>query len=207
MSPESVSLSGDSSLRLDHGVFFSQKKLSEPRKSRVAAVKLWPMNSSLSDALIFLADEAQTAALAGRFCAAISGLHDEIVREGLNLRLTGDLGAGKTTFTRALLRALGVTGRVRSPTFELVEEYDVPEGCVFYHFDFYRFEDPREFEDAGFREMFGPSRITVCEWSEKAGEYLPEADLEMTIKVEDAGRRVHVCAHSALGMKLLDEVR
>ena len=139
---------------------------------RQQTIKLSAMNSSLTDAVVFLADETQTEAIAQRFASALGVLREDILAQGFNLRLTGDLGAGKTTFTRALLRALGVAGRVRSPTFELVEEYDVLDGCVFYHFDFYRFESPREFEEAGFRDMFGSGRITACEWSEKAADYL-----------------------------------
>ena len=138
---------------------------------RQQTIKLSAMNSSLTDAVVFLADETQTEA-----------------------------------FTRALLRALGVAGRVRSPTFELVEEYDVLDGCVFYHFDFYRFESPREFEEAGFRDMFGSGRITACEWSEKAADYLPAADLEITLTVDKAARRAHLAALSDAGKKVLNEV-
>ena len=164
------------------------------------------MTTSTSDTLIFLSEEAQTEALARSFAAALAQGRESIVLQGFNLRLTGDLGAGKTTFTRALLRALGVRGRVRSPTFELLEEYDVLEGIPFYHFDFYRFESPREFEEAGFREMFGPGRITACEWSEKAADYLPAADLEMTLVVQDEGRSARLCALSALASAMVSDV-
>ena len=173
---------------------------------RQQTIKLSAMNSSLTDAVVFLADETQTEAIAQRFASALGVLREDILAQGFNLRLTGDLGAGKTTFTRALLRALGVAGRVRSPTFELVEEYDVLDGCVFYHFGFYRFESPREFEEAGFRDMFGSGRITACEWSEKAADYLPAADLEITLTVDKAARRAHLAALSDAGKEVLNEV-
>ena len=155
--------------------------------------------------LVF-ADESQTQAFAVRLAKALAEHADDVARSGFNLRLTGDLGAGKTTLTRALLRALGVGGRVRSPTFELVEEYDVLDGLSFYHFDFYRFESPCEFEDAGFRALFGAGRITVCEWSERAGAYLPAADLEITLTVEGLARRARIAAAGRLGEYIASEV-
>ena len=130
---------------------------------------------------------------------------DELRRTGLAVRLEGDLGAGKTSLVRAVLRGLGWEGAVKSPTFSLLETYAV-EGLEFNHFDFYRFESPREFEEAGFRDMFGSGRITACEWSEKAADYLPAADLEITLTVDKAARRAHLAALSDAGKKVLNEV-
>ncbi|MDO4937833.1 MAG: tRNA (adenosine(37)-N6)-threonylcarbamoyltransferase complex ATPase subunit type 1 TsaE [Sutterellaceae bacterium] len=157
---------------------------------------------TLTTTLVF-ADEAQTQAFAMQIARALQAKADDVRRFGFNLRLTGDLGAGKTTLTRALLRALGVTGRVRSPTFELVEEYDVLENVHFYHFDFYRFEDPVEFEEAGFRDMFGAGCITVCEWSEKAGEFLPAADIELTLTVQGLSRHAVLTAETEIGQAIV----
>ncbi|MCF0253728.1 MAG: tRNA (adenosine(37)-N6)-threonylcarbamoyltransferase complex ATPase subunit type 1 TsaE [Duodenibacillus sp.] len=152
-----------------------------------------------------LASEEDTGRLARALAAALAARAGAVARSGFNLRLTGDLGAGKTALTRAMLRALGVAGRVRSPTFELVEDYDVLDGAAFHHFDFYRFASPEEFEEAGFRDLFGPGRVTACEWSEKAGPYLPAADLEIELTVQGAGRRARVAALSALGEEVLAE--
>lgn len=121
---------------------------------------------------------------------------------GFALRLEGDLGAGKTTLVRAALRALGWTGPVKSPTFALVETYPL-EAFEFNHFDFYRFEDPEEFEDAGFRDMFGPGRICATEWSERAGRRLPAADLIVTLSHKGLGRHASLEACSSWGKQVL----
>ena len=113
----------------------------------------------------------------------------------------------KTTLTRALLRHLGVTGRVKSPTFELVSDYDVLDGIAFHHFDFYRFESPIEFDEAGFRDLFGPGSITASEWSDKAGEFLPSADLELVIAICGTERDVTLKAYSMAGHRVLEELK
>jgi tRNA threonylcarbamoyladenosine biosynthesis protein TsaE len=96
------------------------------------------------------------------------------------ITLRGDLGAGKTTLVRHLLHALGVSGRIKSPTYTLVESYASARGPV-WHFDFYRFNDEREWEDAGLRDIFAGPGLKIAEWPEKAGKLLPPADLEIHI--------------------------
>lgn len=122
--------------------------------------------------------------------------------EALAFRLEGDLGAGKTSLVRAMLRAWGWSGPVKSPTFALLESYPI-DGLEFHHFDFYRFEYPEEFEDAGFREMFGPGRICATEWSERALPYLPPADLTVRLTHEGLGRRAELEAHTDTGAAIL----
>ena len=140
-----------------------------------------------------LATQAFAQALAGR--AAIA--------EAL-IELSGDLGAGKTTFVRHLLAALGVQGRIKSPTYAVVEPYTLETGLSIWHFDFYRFNDPREWEEAGFRDIFASPGLKLVEWPDKAGEYLPQADLVLAIEVQDdETRQVTLTAHSGIGKALL----
>ncbi len=154
-----------------------------------------------------LESEAQTNALAAHFARALEKLKEPISLSGFNLRLTGDLGAGKTTFTRALLRALGFTGRVKSPTFELLNEYSVLRGITLRHFDFYRFESPVEFEEAGFRDLFGPGALCVTEWSNKALGFLPAADLEITLTIEGLTREALLVGSSETGVKMIETLK
>ena len=117
------------------------------------------------------------------------------------VELHGDLGAGKTTFVRQLLGALGVTGRIKSPTYAVVEPYELP-GLNIWHFDFYRFADPREWEDAGFRDIFAAPGLKLSEWPEKAGAQLPIPDLDIFISVPTPeaweGERFAPCPPPAL---------
>ena len=119
------------------------------------------------------------------------------------IELHGDLGAGKTTLVRHLLRALGVTGRVKSPTYAVVEPYELPELNI-WHFDFYRFSDPREWEDAGFRDIFSSPGLKLAEWPEKAAGFIPRADLLIHIEAFDENRRnVTLTAQTGVGLALL----
>ena len=127
-----------------------------------------------------------------------------LIEQGFNIRLEGNLGAGKTSLTRATLRALGITGRIKSPTFTLLETYPIDSDLEVFHFDFYRFETPEEFLDAGFRDNFAPAHITFCEWSEKAGNCLPKADMTITLEPFNEGRCADICATTELGSKILD---
>jgi tRNA threonylcarbamoyladenosine biosynthesis protein TsaE len=122
----------------------------------------------------------------------------DVRTRGLQLNLSGDLGAGKTALVRAMLRALGVRGPVKSPSFALLEPYSV-SSLDFHHFDFYRFADPSEFGSSGFRDHFGPGRICAIEWPERAGPRLPSADLSIALSVDGDGRRATIAAASQLG--------
>ena len=119
------------------------------------------------------------------------------------IELRGPLGAGKTTFVRHLLRALGVQGRIKSPTYTVLEPYELP-GLAVSHFDFYRFEDPREWEDAGFREIFAAPGLKLVEWPQKAEALLPPPDLRVSIEALDETRRqVTLQAFTPRGVELL----
>ena len=142
------------------------------------------------------ADEAACAASASALAQRPS-LRDAFVE------LRGPLGAGKTTFVRHLLRALGVTGRVKSPSYAVVEPYELP-GLNCWHFDFYRFADAREWEDAGFRDLFAAPGLKLAEWPEKAQAWLPPADLRIGIEpLADDARAVTFEAGTPRGTELL----
>ena len=126
-----------------------------------------------------------------------AGLRDAFIA------LEGPLGAGKTTFARHLLHALGVGGRVKSPTYALHEPYELPGGKAS-HLDFYRLDDPHEWIDAGLREVFEQPGLKLVEWPEKAGGLLPAADLRLRITPRDDGTRdVAVHALTPRGVELL----
>lgn len=145
--------------------------------------------------LLWQGEEA-TRAFAQRL-AAHPGIGDAFIA------LHGDLGAGKTTFVRHLLRALGAQGRIKSPTYAVVEPYELP-GLAAWHFDFYRFDDPREWEDAGFRDVFAGPGLKVAEWPEKAAGLLPRADLDIHLAVaDDEARQVTLRANTPRGAELL----
>jgi tRNA threonylcarbamoyladenosine biosynthesis protein TsaE len=152
----------------------------------------------LREATLAWPDEAATEAFARRLAAA-PAITDAFVT------LHGDLGAGKTTLVRHLLRALGATGRIKSPTYAVVEPYELAFAA--WHFDFYRFHDPREWEDAGFRDIFAGGGLKLAEWPEKAGALLPVPDLEIRIEVlADETRQVLLRAGTARGAALLAAV-
>jgi len=126
------------------------------------------------------------------------------------IALQGPLGAGKTTFVRHLLRALGVAGRIKSPSYGVLELHEAP-GLAIAHFDFYRFSDAREWADAGFRDVFAAPGLKLAEWPQHAAALLPRADLSLALEPlpgaqledPDGARRVRAEARSAVGVALL----
>jgi tRNA threonylcarbamoyladenosine biosynthesis protein TsaE len=127
-----------------------------------------------------------------------------ILRPGLIISLRGDLGAGKTTLARGILRGLGHEGKVKSPTYNLVEIYKISR-LYFYHFDFYRFTDPIEWEEAGFREYFNENSICLVEWPEKAEKLLPIADIQISFTITGTGRKIEIQAGTEVGRQCLKD--
>ena len=149
----------------------------------------------------YLADEAGTLALG----AALA----RVLQAGLIIHLHGELGAGKTSLTRSLLHAAGYAGRVKSPTYTLMEPYTITLGgqsVEVMHFDLYRMISPEEFIEAGFREHFGHRTICIIEWPQQAGSLLPPPDLAIFLTVEGHGRKVELRANSEQGTICLNHL-
>lgn len=142
---------------------------------------------------LFLADEEATVAFGQILAQACSG-------KAL-ITLSGNLGTGKTTLTRGIIRAFGHQGAVKSPTYTLVEPYDMC-GFHIFHFDLYRLEDPEELEFMGFWDYLEEDALIIIEWPEKAGRVLPPVDLELTLRIKDKGREISWLAHTPRGEQL-----
>jgi tRNA threonylcarbamoyladenosine biosynthesis protein TsaE len=140
-------------------------------------------------------DDTQAFAQGLARCPAIRDVYIE---------LQGQLGTGKTTLVRHLLRALGVQGRIKSPTYAVVEPHETDDLSI-WHFDFYRFSDPREWEDAGFRDIFASPGLKLAEWPSQAAGSLPTPDLTVAIHLRsDGAREVVFTAASSAGVALIE---
>ncbi len=146
-----------------------------------------------------LADEAATHGLGTELAQAVTG-------GGLVVHLSGALGTGKTTLTRGLLRALGYRGAVKSPTYTLIEPYEVAGRRVF-HLDLYRLADPEELEYLGLRDLLEPGALVVIEWPEKGGDWLPPPDISIGLEYATPGREARLEALSARGEAVLNALQ
>jgi len=155
----------------------------------------------VSDALVelsaFLPDEAATL----RFGEKLA----QVLQPGLFVALSGELGSGKTTLARGILRGLGYEGKVKSPTYTLVEVYELSR-LDLYHFDLYRFKDSRELLEAGFRDDFDSRNVCLVEWPERAKDLLPIADLSVALAEERGGRHVRIAAQTESGKNCLARI-
>ena len=141
-----------------------------------------------------LADETATLQAGQRFSHHLP--------TGFNVYMHGDLGAGKTTFIRGVLQGLGYQGKVKSPTYTLVEPYELPD-VTLYHFDLYRLMDEEEWDEAGFRDYFNASSICMIEWPEKAQSLLPSADMDVFLKHQQSGRTIQFQANTSVAQQVL----
>jgi tRNA threonylcarbamoyladenosine biosynthesis protein TsaE len=153
-------------------------------------------------------DESATQAFAAQLAQALltwPGGRDA------RIELRGNLGAGKTTLVRHLLRAAGVSGRIKSPTYAVVEPHQAGTGTregdsawPIWHFDFYRFNDPQEWEDAGFRDIFAGPGLKLMEWPDKVAGQLPPPDWVIALDaIDEEQRRVRISAGTARGQSWL----
>ena len=139
------------------------------------------------------------------FAASLASVLATTAPSSLFVTLEGELGAGKTTFVRHLLQTMGVTGRIKSPTYAVVESYDM---INLWHFDFYRFNDPQEWEEAGFRDIFAGPGYKLAEWPQKAEGLLPEPDIAILIVANmDESRTVALCAHTPMGEQVVRSLK
>ncbi len=154
------------------------------------------IDAAMVASTIALADPAATEAAGARLGPSLAG--------GMVVTLSGELGSGKTTLVRGLLRALGWRHAVKSPTFTVVESYSLSR-LYFYHFDFYRFNDPEEWETAGLADCFRDDSVCLIEWPERVFAHLPQPDvallLELPADTEAGGRSLTIVAHTTAGEK------
>jgi tRNA threonylcarbamoyladenosine biosynthesis protein TsaE len=148
--------------------------------------------------IFHLADEAATLALAALFAPHL--------RNGAVVYLQGDLGAGKTTFSRGLLQAMGHQGNVKSPTYTLVEPYSIGEQQVF-HFDLYRLRDPEELEFMGIRDYFTNGNLCLIEWPERGYGLLADADLQLQLQIYHNQRQLAVTANHTEAKLWMDAIK
>ena len=155
----------------------------------------------MSDYSVFLKDEGEQL----EFAAAIA----KLTGSGCVIFLEGDLGAGKTTFVRGFLQALGYKGNVKSPTYTLVEPYVINQQQI-YHFDLYRLGEPDELEYAGGRDYFDEQSICLIEWPEKAEGYLPVADIlcQLSYRTDNGfhGRQCVLSSNTKKGAKIISSL-
>ena len=156
-----------------------------------------------------LKEEAETIAVGAALASAFVELRVRAPSKPLCLHLLGELGAGKSTLARALLRALGVTGKIKSPTYALVEPYDSAHGLLL-HMDLYRLTEAAELEYLGIDSLFAQAALMLIEWPQKAGALLPEPDLKICLShnsdASDEGRRLEVSAISVSGNLLMPKL-
>ncbi|HYP68972.1 MAG TPA: tRNA (adenosine(37)-N6)-threonylcarbamoyltransferase complex ATPase subunit type 1 TsaE [Thiobacillaceae bacterium] len=155
-------------------------------------------HNDTTDLVLTLPDEAATLALGAKLAAGL--------RPGMVVYLQGDLGAGKTTLVRGVLGALGYTGRVKSPTYTLIESY-VLSKFTLQHYDLYRMLDAREWLDAGFRDDCNAATVCLVEWPERAAGLMPPADLRIHLSISDDGRKACIHAESAQGQQCMEELQ
>jgi len=153
-----------------------------------------------------LPDEASTIAIGESLAKVLHWQNDqEQVQQSLVVFLNGDLGAGKTTLTRGFVRGMGHQGNVKSPTYTLVEPYELPPWKV-YHFDLYRLGDPEELEYMGIRDYFSDHCCCFIEWPEKGAGLLANADIIINMVYQDEQRVIDLCACSIRGEGVLQQL-
>ncbi|MCF1427333.1 MAG: tRNA (adenosine(37)-N6)-threonylcarbamoyltransferase complex ATPase subunit type 1 TsaE [Shewanella sp.] len=152
----------------------------------------------MKEVSFFLENENETVELGRRLAGVVSA--------PLVIYLTGELGAGKTTFSRGLIQSLGHQGAVKSPTYTLVEPYEI-NGVEVYHFDLYRLMEPEELEFMGIRDYFNDTSLCIVEWPDRGQGLLPDADLHLHLSYQDNARNLKICALSKQGEALLSKLK
>ncbi|MBV1915004.1 MAG: tRNA (adenosine(37)-N6)-threonylcarbamoyltransferase complex ATPase subunit type 1 TsaE [Pseudomonadales bacterium] len=154
------------------------------------------MKSDLME--VYLEDPQATAEIGAKLSKAIAG-------QRLVVYLQGDLGAGKTALCQAIIKSYGYDGRVKSPTYTLLEPYELPNVLI-YHFDLYRLADPEELEFIGIRDLVSENALFLIEWPDKGIGFLPEPDLKLNMTVQSPGRMLYIQGISDHGEKIVDSL-